>query len=61
MFRVGEEVKVTSVDLPTTGGSGLVVSIEPNDENSFIITVQFGGKRRVQRLPICGTINQEEK
>jgi len=59
MFRVGEEVKVTSVDLPTTGGAGLVTSITTLDDFSYVITVQFGGKRTVQRPPLIGIINQE--
>ena len=44
-FKLKEEVKVTSVDLPTNGKHGLVTEILENEDGLVIVKIQLGGKK----------------
>ena len=45
MFRLYEELKVTSVDLPTTGCHATLVEEKQDKDGNIVLVLRVGGKR----------------
>ena len=45
MFKIGEELKLISVDLPTSGLHALLVEVKEHEDGTTILVLRAGGDR----------------
>ena len=54
MFKIYEELKVISVDLPTTGCHAILLEESKDEDGNTILVLRVGGlKKQKEERPVC--------